>query len=559
MKPDITGEFRPNIGWQTQTSQARFRLGKDKNEAERRRRRIEELWECVVTNWQQTANEGRPIWDATGLSLAHRLAKGETVFRIKPGAVELAKPTNDPNILEFLKWMQEEQQSHPARYYVKDINSLQRCFPCLTIVPDDPVLYAQGLKEGEAVVASTIDDLKSQGVLPQKQQAVLNAVGSLHQQIDRRIEAVKREYFDRTENHVSDSGNAKIRILERIKRFTDDIPLAQLDLAALDQILMTFRNRPMSERTGKPLKYGTCVKTITEFKDFLQWLDTLSGTGWEIPAKFAFLKMKVKHLESDEEEVKPVEVYDIPQLAILNRYATPIERMFFLLGLNCAYGADQSGRLKIREIHLDANPPQISRIRKKRGIRGKHLLWAQTIDGIKWVLANHKDPRPENFLLLNSNGLPYWRKTAGGNRATGITKHWRDLLKRVRKDHPDFPQLPFNSIRDTSVNLVRQTAGEELAQLQATHGHQSRDRNLRRYSNPRIRLLFRVLRKLERKLAPVFQVVADPWKQPKKQHTTHKQIDEIVALHEQGLTPNKIAAKLGVSHMTVRRRLGLCR
>ena len=30
-----------------------------------------------------------------------------------------------------------------------------------------------------------------------------------------------------------------------------------------------------------------------------------------------------------------------------NEYATPIERLFLLLGLNCAYGADQAGRLRI--------------------------------------------------------------------------------------------------------------------------------------------------------------------------------------------------------------------
>jgi hypothetical protein len=257
--------------------------------------------------------------------------------------------------------------------------------------------------------------------------------------------------------------------------------------------------------------------------------------------------------------VKAVRVFSTSQLATLNRYATPIERIFLLLGLNCAYGADQAGRLKIREIHLDAKTPHISRIRKKRGIRGIHLLWSQTIDGIRWAKSNRKDAKPEDFLLLNSNGLPYWRKTSGGNRAAGVAKHWGDLIKRVRKDHPDFPALPFNSVRDTSINMVRQMAGEELAKLQATHGHQSLDRNLRRYSNPRIRKLWKVLRRLEVKLASVFEASAEPWKQPRRQYTTHKTVERIRELHSQGMSPNKIAKQLGVSHMTVRRRLGLCK
>jgi hypothetical protein len=69
------------------------------------------------------------------------------------------------------------------------------------------------------------------------------------------------------------------------------------------------------------------------------------------------------------------------------------------------------------------------------------------------------------------------------------------------------------------------------------------------------------LRRLERKLEPVFEAATTPWKQPRKQYHAGRKTDaEILRLHATGLTPNKIAAQLTksgiqISHMTVRRRL----
>jgi hypothetical protein len=559
----VKAKYRPNIGWTTATSQARFSLGNDKHEAECRKQRIQHLWECVERLWLECpTSDRRATWSdfPAAQAFAHRLAKGETSFRI-PATNDQYK-TGNPRIAAQAEILKRADEADPAHAYVCKINSLQRDYPCIVIIPDDPVLFAQGLKEGETDVIDAVNRLKRNGSIPQRQQTVIvDAVGTLHEAIDRRIESIAKEYFDTSEGHVNDSGRYKQEKMKQLKRHTDDVPLANLDLAALDHILQTIRNRPMSERTGNPLEFGTCRKLITEFKDFLRWLDTVSGTGWEIPAKIAFLKTKVKDLETDNEELKPAETFTIPQLVLLNRYATPIERIFLLLGLNCGYGADQSGRLKIGEIHLDAKRPQIRRIRKKKGIRGIHLLWDQTIDGIRWALARHPDGNPESFLLLNSNGQPYWRKTSGGNRARGIAKHFKDLVKRVRKDQPDFPDLSFNKVRKTSGNLVRQLADAELAKLQLTHDHQDVDRNLRCYTNPKFARLFRVLRRLERKLEPVFEAATTPWKQPRKQYHAGRKTDaEILRLHATGLTPNKIAAQLTksgiqISHMTVRRRL----
>lgn len=69
---------------------------------------------------------------------------------------------------------------------------------------------------------------------------------------------------------------------------------------------------------------------------------------------------------------------------------------------------------------------------------------------------------------------------------------------------PRFPTLSFNSLRDTSANMVRQLAGEEVAALHLAHKHQSKDENLRRYTNPVRKPHFKALRRVERRLSAVF-------------------------------------------------------
>jgi len=75
--------------------------------------------------------------------------------------------------------------------------------------------------------------------------------------------------------------------------------------------------------------------------------------------------------------------------------------------------------------------------------------------------------------------------------------------------------LPFNSLRDTSADMVRQLVGEEVALLHLAHKHQSKDENLRRYTNPVRKKHFNALRRLERKLSVVFTASGDaPWVRP---------------------------------------------
>ena len=147
--------------------------------------------------------------------------------------------------------------------------------------------------------------------------------------------------------------------------------------------------------------------------------------------------------EDVEAEANEVPTYTIEQLCVLNEYATPIERVFFLLGINCAFGSDQSGRLKIREVHLsDDGPAYIRRVRRKMKVIGIHRLFAQTVEAMRWAIEQRRkqepSPTPDNYLLVNDKGRPYWRKTEGGNRCRDIANMWYRLLDRIQSIIPTF-------------------------------------------------------------------------------------------------------------------------
>lgn len=88
---------------------------------------------------------------------------------------------------------------------------------------------------------------------------------------------------------------------------------------------------------------------------------------------------------------------------MLNRYATPIERLYLLLGLNCGFGTKEIATLTIGEIFLHQALPAdeqevfgfrstnadsfVSLVRNKTTIVGKFLLFPQTVQMLEWALA----------------------------------------------------------------------------------------------------------------------------------------------------------------------------
>ena len=102
--------------------------------------------------------------------------------------------------------------------------------------------------------------------------------------------------------------------------------------------------------------------------------------------------------------------------------------------------------------------------------------------------------------------------------------------------------------------MIRQMAGEEVASLHLAHKHQSKDENLGRYTNPIRKRHFKALKRLGRKLSPVFEAAGpEPWVRRAKSYMGQAKVEMVLELRRQGVSPKAIAAKPDISVASVHR------
>jgi integrase len=398
-------------------------------------------------------------------------------------------------------------------------------YPEIAILPADEEAYRTG-KEAEQQKREHVEVLE-QAILVEAQtlkHVVLEGAGNdakyvdllgdrtLHQALDGYAAWIREEKFDKSEGAVNDTGMTRLNMVKQLKTYLiPNRPLSSLtDFAAVDQLFAVIRRRPVTFRYQKPMAKKTASNLIGELGRFFDWLHKSPEWDWRKPPEFSEISRSPFELESDlEAESKEVPTYTVAQLRTLFEYGTPLERLLILLGINCAFGADQIGRLRIGEIVEKKGVHFIMRVRRKQKVRGIHRLFAATVEGLRWAMKGREDQKSA-YVLVNGKGRPLWRKTSGGNRSKDIPNAWNRLLDRVCEDQPDFPRYGFNTLRDTSANMVRRLAGPEIASVHLTHRHQSSDRNLRQYTNVPRKKLFKAHQRLERKLATVF-TVQDAW------------------------------------------------
>src|SRR5690606_11997014 len=128
-------------------------------------------------------------------------------------------------------------------------------------------------------------------------------------------------------------------------------PLASLhDYASVYQLFGVLRRRPITRRYNKPMARKSASYLIGEMGRVFDWLHNDREWAWRKPVDYSEIKRSPIEMESDvEAESNDIPIYSVDQLRILFAYATPLERLLIALGLNCAFGADQIGRLRIRE------------------------------------------------------------------------------------------------------------------------------------------------------------------------------------------------------------------
>ena len=158
--------------------------------------------------------------------------------------------------------------------------------------------------------------------------------------------------------------------------------------------------------------------------------------------------------------------------------------------------------------------------RPKTGVYGEFLLWSETVNAVEWAIARRQNQSqitagpldgkdisatPDSHLFLTEQGYDLTRQTKGGNRLQRIPNIWAGLLRRVRKDHPEFRKLSFGKLRKTAGDLVKQFSNGEVAGVFLRHGKVVKtDDLIDLYTNRPFGKLFVALREVEEYLQPVF-------------------------------------------------------
>src|ERR1019366_8690350 len=121
----------------------------------------------------------------------------------------------------------------------------------------------------------------------------------------------------------------------RLKRHHQDCPLNAIDGNAIETMLRYWPKRPL-DATGKRYAKHTCKNQLIIIRAFLRWLHR-SGFAWKLPTDFLFPTCKIEWLQEELSAVgNKKRTYTVKEIGILWQYATPLERSFMALALNCA-------------------------------------------------------------------------------------------------------------------------------------------------------------------------------------------------------------------------------
>lgn len=568
-KLDSQGHYARQIGWKLAKNgkriQHKFRLGSDLNEAKRREEKLRQIWESV----EHCSSEPLPVWTSFALDVAKRVAKGECdiVLSRSDGESELA--------------------------YASRIQQLQSEVPVVRFVPGDVAAYSLGQErricqnrrpiEVPWVPPDALQDAKVitgvnwAPVMDWARETHRENAGTLHQAMRDFIAWIEEDYYRPHLGRITDYGRNKIHQVKTLMTRHDDVPLTQLDYEEVERMVRFWRQRPPKKDSEDRITVKSASNYIGELRRFFAWLHRSNRYPWRKPDDFDDIDVTVdRDHEGKQRKLAHTPVFTLDELVLLNRYATPLERVMLLLGLNCGFGAVEIATLTIGDLYLfkahsrrhreildfdSTNKDSfIKRVRRKNGVYGEFLLFPQTVEAIQWSLERRyqqPDPTSSASLLLNSRGEPYDKPTKSGNRNQQIPNRFEDLLRRIRDDDNEINKLSFGKLRKTAGDLIRRFSDGEIAGVFLMHGQAVDTDDLADvYTNRPFGKVFKAILRAQEHLGPMFAAAGpEPFKAGPQAYTSRKTVDRIVKLHDDGLSIREIAAKVGKSTTTVHRHI----
>jgi DNA-binding CsgD family transcriptional regulator len=584
--PDSRGRYRRKVGWWINEAGTRkqypFSFGTDKDQAKARLARARELWSQVVKIHSDPPtsvdfpppppgcenSQAEPAWDSESLWIAKQLAAGKV--QIPVGSV--------PEIDDYV--------------YAQKIQELAKKYPFVSFVADDRERYDAGSSFLDTAVNHQLSELERRypEALQRHTSVLLELTGTLHAALDVYIDHVRKHDLDPTPDGptLSSFGSHKIANTTMLKRHQKDRPLSALDLDGCQELLDYWRMRPLTTdkriTPSRPMAKKTCENHVAEWMRLFRWLHKSKDFTWRKPEDFEELTTNVKDIQEERTSIEAYtkQSFYLPsELILINKHATPLERLLFLLGVNCGLKGAEQGTLLLDHIFLDRPHPnaryhlEVSKFkcrpderfiiysRNKSKVYGEFLLWPQTVEVIEWAIQRRNRIVKEKGLeyrnlLVTEQGTLFRRLTGGGkNQSQIFGNKWDALIRRVQKNEAGFPHFPFSSLRETASDLVRQVADGEVSATFLMHGQPvKQDDLLDIYTKRPFRKVFEALRQIQEDLKPMFDAAPDDVvEQPMQQYTPMNKRERIVELKKDGRNVTQIMQEVGVSRMTVLRTL----
>jgi hypothetical protein len=507
LHPDPNGYFRPRIGWECSQKgvlkQPRFNLGTDPREALKRYRRIQDLYDDDCK--QKDGRVDAKLWSPRGLMYARELARGKTSILIPDP--DLPRSTLAPSaVIE----------------YQQGVEHLRQDFPSLDIVPTDAEAWEESARKNQALVVERIRlleaELKRMGAMLSRDALPADlSTGTLHEALEASIAEINRD-GEKVEGDTLTPHNIKrVERLERLKQFAD-FPLYQLNLDKCSELIGYWRTRPEPEE-GTRYSKSYSEGHVKELDRFFTWLDSTELFKWTKPRGLDGVKRAVPVLAGERKlSAMTKTTYSPEQLAVLNAHATDRERLALYLGINCAMGAAEAGRVVSDDIHFQKVHPFAKQLgvetseadtflrmfRPKTGVFGEWILWEPVVEVLRHAVKWSKKQRTDVLCCREGGNALY--NTASKNPGAAFGNMWKKLLDRVEKTDKQFPRLPFGSLRDVLPDMLRRDYSDTLASMVISHGNPcTADNLLACYANLPWGRYHAALREVQ----PQFQVMFD--------------------------------------------------
>jgi integrase len=525
-------QFYREIGERLEGKPPRIYLGAEERAARANVVRLEGVWQGVESRWhdlhvEEMADTEKPVWDDVTIQIAKFVGRGLFKVVINP-------PDDVKDGFDLAVWIADLRNYFPQI----QINLPPEFAATATEASQEFIDLAERDAEKERTRhRAEMREIKEYAAA---YQGKIRTQETLHDALDAYVLWLHQEHQD-VEGATTDTGLKQGERAVRVKKHVKDMPLSDFGMDEIHDLFEYWRKRPKQvneqKGNGKPFSHSLCKNTITLIKHFIRWLHKEKSMPWKKPADLD-LSERIKIVKDSDPKFRAA-TYSIEEVKTLWSYATTFERRLLLLALN--FGASISETSTLAWKHIDGD--YVKRLRPKTRVYGEFVIWPLT----KQAMGER---RAEGRVLLNGNGNPLHSKVKG-KRSQQVKNAWDRLLKRVKKQHPNFQTMGFHGVRRTAIQFIRNESDGETAGVFACHGKPvPQDALLGLYSNPVFPRVFEAQEKVWAKLSS-FMTDMGTDVMPRK--FTPDTIREVRRLKRQGVKTKLIAAQFGMSVNQVNR------